>query len=187
MIARKIYSTIIAGLIVFLFHINASAEFFSVSVGIPLVHSTADSSLKTDSVSGAMVHVKFPIMVGVGYESYVTEFEDISSSSMTDLKLTTSMFDIFYLLPIPVVNVTIGLGGGVVSLECTINTEKCDDKWDDGLAGQFYGQLGFSPFPFLDVHLGYHVVRATLKAKEDDYDNVDASGNVVSFGVSFIF
>ena len=52
------------------------AELFSVSAGIPLSHDIKDENLDSDRVSGFFFHVKFPILVGVGLESYETKIKD---------------------------------------------------------------------------------------------------------------
>ncbi len=78
-----------------LFGSPLKAELFSVSAGIPLSHDIKDENLDSDGVSGFFFHVKFPILVGVGLENYETKIKDL------DTKIATTMYDIFYLLPIP--------------------------------------------------------------------------------------
>ena len=90
----------------------AFAELFSVSAGVPFSHSFANTEVESDGVSGFFLAAKLPIMVGVGIESYKTKIKG------TTQKLATSMYDIFYQLPIPIVNLTLGLGMGSTELQC---------------------------------------------------------------------
>ena len=77
------------------------AELFSVSAGIPFSHSFADTKVaESDGVSGFFLAAKLPIMVGVGIESYKTKLKNSTTT------LATSMYDIFYQLPIPTVSYT---------------------------------------------------------------------------------
>ena len=97
-----------------LFGSPLKAELFSVSAGIPLSHDIKDEKLDSDGVSGFFFHVKFPILVGVGLENYETKIKDL------DTKIATTMYDIFYLLPIPVINLTVGLGAGQSELKLSL-------------------------------------------------------------------
>lgn len=184
----------VAGLIACTFSTNAFAELFSVSAGIPVSHSITskwsdDSEIETDGVSGVMLHVKFPIMIGVGYESYATKIKSPSSSSFDDIELSTTMYDVFYLTPVPIVNFTIGVGIGSSTLECEDSSgAKCSDNYEAGSIGsstQFWGQLGFPVFPMLDIHLSYHSVSAKVKGKE--VDDLTFNGNMIGLGAAFIF
>ncbi len=204
MSAKKLLSTLFAGLLFCSFSTSAFAELFSVSAGIPVMHSFskkwstfADTpsapSIEADGMpSGALAHVKFPIMVGLGAEMYETKLKS-PISSLTDAKLSSTMFDVFYLLPIPIVNITIGLGAGTVALECTVtgnnDGDKCSDFWDGGMATQVWGQFGFPIFPFIDLHLSVHQVNAKIKKKEGttNINDENFGGNMVAFGASIIF
>ncbi len=188
MSVNKFFSIGIAVFMIFAFNTNAFAEFFSVSAGIPLIHNlnANDLDLEAESVSGAFVHVKFPIMVGVGLETYVTTLKEMDGYENQILK--TTLFDIFYLAPVPTINFTIGLGGGTFIYECDLdNGDKCSDYFDTALGYQWWAQLGFPFFPFLDIHVSYHNVAAIAEAKESGVDNVDLGGSVLALGASFIF
>ena len=90
----------------------AFAELLSVSSGVPFSHSVADTKVaESDGVSGFFLAAKLPIMVGVGIESYKTKLKNSTTI------LATSMYDIFYQLPIPIVNMTLGLGMGSTELQ----------------------------------------------------------------------
>ena len=189
---KKLLSLAVAAFMILAFSTSAFAEFFSVSAGIPIQHtftgkwSGSDETVEADSVSGYMLHVKFPIMIGVGLESYETSLKAPSSSFPDDMKLTTTLYDLFYLLPIPVVNITVGIGVGNMTLDCTLTGGTCDDVYEAGAATQIWGQFGFPIFPFLDLHASYHNVSAKVKGK-DNNDDLTFNGYVIALGAAFIF
>lgn len=200
MSSKKLITIIAAGLLLFGFSANAYAELFSVSAGLPVMQSFSSEwevgsekeSVESDGITGAMVHVKFPIMIGLGYETYVSNLKsfDSGANKVEDITLTTQMVDVFWLTPIPIVNFTVGAGAGTTTLDCDIsNGTSCSDFWETGGAGstyQWYAQLGFPFFPFLDAHVSYHNVSATVSGK-DDTDDATFKSNVYAIGIAFIF
>ncbi len=192
MFSKKLFPIIAAALLLFGLSSNAYAEFFSVSIGLPVAQSfstewESGDIVESAGISGAMVHVKFPIMIGLGYESYVSSIKSPDKDILDDITLTTSMLDFFWLTPIPVVNFTIGAGVGSVTYDCEFESgSSCSDYYDPGLTWQWYAQLGFTFFPFLDAHLSYQNVSATVIGK-DDYDNETFKSSVYAVGVAFIF
>ncbi len=181
MITRKIFPFIASAFMVLSFSSSAQAEFFSISAGMPVSHSFSNSELETDSVSGYLVHFKLPIMIGLGMEAYETkiDFSD-TNAVVTDMKLSTTMYDIFWLTPIPIINFTIGAGAGTAELSCKTGTSgSCSDSYDKGTVTQLWGQLGFSPISFIDLHVSYHSISGDLKGK-----GIDSNGNpIADYGV----
>ena len=165
----------------FLCSTSALAELFSVSAGVPFSHSFANTKVESDGVSGFFLAAKLPIMVGVGIESYKTKIKG------TTQKLATSMYDIFYQLPIPIVNLTLGLGMGSTELQCG----SCS-IYDKGGATQWYTSVGIPIFPFFDVHLSLRRVSSKIKTnaasggtpKGTEYD---VGGSVAGIGIAFGF
>ena len=159
----------------------AFAELFSVSVGVPFSHSFANTKVESDGVSGFFLAAKLPIMVGVGIESYQTKIKG------TTQKLATSMYDIFYQLPIPIVNLTLGLGMGSTELQCG----SCS-TYDNGGATQWYTSVGIPIFPLFDAHLSLRRVSSKIKTnvasggtpKGTEYD---VGGSVSGIGIAFGF
>ena len=161
---------------IMLFGNTLRAEFFSISAGVPLSHDIADENISSDGVSGYFFHVKFPILVGVGLESYETKIKDSTTI------IGTTMYDIFYLLPIPIINLTVGLGAGETELLCTT----CSSNYDKGTATQFYTSLGIPFLGIMDAHLSYRSVNSTIKAKSGS-DEYKTGGNVIGAGISIGF
>ena len=178
MIKMKYFQTCLPFLVasIMLFGNTLRAEFFSISAGVPLSHDIADENISSDGVSGYFFHVKFPILVGVGLESYETKIKDSTT------KIGTTMYDIFYLLPIPIINLTVGLGAGETELLCTT----CSSKYDKGTATQFYTSLGIPFLGIMDAHLSYRSVNSTIKAKTES-DEYKTGGNVIGAGISIGF
>ena len=158
------------------------AELFSVSAGVPFSHSFANTEVESDGVSGFFLAAKLPIMVGVGIESYKTKIKG------TTQKLATSMYDIFYQLPIPIVNLTLGLGMGSTELQCV----GCSTTFDKGTATQWYTSVGIPFLPFFDVHLSLRRVSSKIKTnaasggtpKGTEYN---LGGTVAGIGIAFGF
>ena len=165
----------------FLCSTSAFAELFSVSAGVPFSHSFADTKTKSDGTRGVFLAAKLPIMVGVGLDMYDTKLKDSTK------KLRTAMYDIFYQLPIPIVNLTLGLGLGSTELKC----ESCS-IYDKGTATQWYTSVGIPFLPFFDVHLSLRRVSSKIKTnaasvgtpKGTEYD---VGGTVAGIGIAFGF
>ena len=168
----------------FLCSTSAFAELFSVSAGVPFSHSFADTKVaESDGVSGFFLAAKLPIMVGVGIESYKTKIKGNDKTK----KLATSMYDIFYQLPIPIVNLTLGLGMGSTELQCG----SCS-TYDKGGATQWYTSVGIPIFPFFDVHLSLRRVSSKIKTNAASEDTpkgteYDVGGTVAGIGIAFGF
>ena len=155
----------------------AFAELFSVSAGVPFSHSFADTKVESDGVSGFFLAAKLPIMVGVGIESYKTKLKN------STIILATSMYDIFYQLPIPIVNLTLGLGMGSTELQCG----SCS-KFDKGSATQWCTSVGIPILPFFDAHLSLRRVSSKIKTNADSGDTeYDVGGTVAGIGIAFGF
>ena len=153
---------------------------FSISVGIPMGHTITDDTIHTpgyDTPSGYFLGVQLPFAVGLGMDSYKTKLKE------TEIKLGTDMYNIFYQLPIPVINLIIGLGTGNQALECTT----CADTYDKGSATQLYTSIGFPIMPLFDIHLSYRSITSkNVTRKSNDY-KFDFSGSVTGVGIAFNF
>ena len=153
------------------------AALFSVSAGVPFSHSFADTKVESDGVSGLFLAAKLPIMVGVGIDMYDTKLKDSTK------KLRTAMYDIFYQLPIPIVNLTIGLGMGSTELQCV----GCK-IYDKGSAAQWYTSVGIPFLPFFDAHLSLRRVSSKIKTNAaSGGTEYDLGGTVAGIGIAFGF
>ena len=164
---KKLSTLLAVAMMAFTFSFSAQAETLTFSAGIPSSYS--GSNVSGASVSGTLVHVKLPSFIGFGMESY-----EITSGGSG---VKTTMFDIFYLLPIPLINVTLGLGAGTNE-----PTGDLSGTYTAGSAAQGYLQLGYSFGP-VDVHLSQHIVTSDLKGST----NLDTSGTMTAVGVQIGF
>ena len=174
----KLFSSLLPLILGFMLFFGSplKAELFSVSAGIPLSHNINDENLESDGMTGFFFHVKFPILIGVGLENYVTKIKD------WDTKIGTTMYDIFYLLPIPMINLTVGLGAGQSELKCST----CSSFYEVGTATQIYSSLGIPILGILDAHLSYRNVNSSVKAKSGSKE-FKTGGNVLGAGISIGF
>ena len=173
---KKIVLTAIALISLLIYSTTISAEIISVSVGIPISHTISDDTFaESNGVSGSFMHAKLPLIpVGLGVESYKTNVKDNAP-----LKIATTMFDIFYLLPIPIINLTIGAGAGSVNIEGGSGFEKGD-------ATQLYTSVGMPILLLFDIHLSYRSVTAK-NTKDGNGNKMDLSGNIAGIGLAFTF
>ena len=180
MIRKTILSCIAATSLIF-FSTQAFA-LVNFSVGVPLSHTFTgkyadDSEVESDGVSGTFVQIGVPILPGIGIDSYKTKLKD-----QGDIDLETSIYNLYYLLPIPIINLTIGAGVGSTKLSC----DGCDSAFDKGSATQVYASLGFPIIPLFDLHLSYRSVSSKLKNKSGSAEH-DFGGNVMGLGIGFNF
>jgi len=99
----------------------------------------------------------------------------------TDYKVATTIYNLYYLLPIPVINLTLGAGVGSTEMKCST----CAETFDKGSATQMYASLGFPIIPLFDLHLSYRSVSSKVKIKSGGEH--DFGGNVMGLGIGFNF
>ena len=178
---KKIILTAFTAASLLLFSSPAYA-LFTLSAGVPFSHSFNDTNVaESDGTSGVFLAAKLPIMVGVGLDMYDTKLKDSTK------KLRTAMYDIFYQLPIPIVNLTLGLGLGSTQLEC----ESCS-IYDKGTAAQWYSSLGIPILPLFDAHISLRSVSAKIKTNTVSGDvpkgtEYNFGGTVAGIGIAFGF
>ena len=193
---KKIILTVFAASSLLLYS-TPSFALVSVSVGIPMSQAItgtvggAASYDRTygnapDKTSGYFLGVGF-LSFGLGIDSYTTKFKTGNCtgcwSAGADAGLKTSMTNLFYLLPVPVVNLIIGLGTGTHEYDCTV----CSQFYDKGSASQWYTSIGMPIIPFFDIHLSYRSITSkNIKYKSDGVKD-DNSGSVTGIGLAFNF
>ena len=165
----------------------------TISLGIPQEHTFTEKNesgrkIEADGSSGYFLGIKFPIGFGLGIDSYKTKFKGETS------KIVTIMYNIFYQFPIPVINLTIGLGSGKTKLDCSACAEDYTDPesgdktgYKAGAASQWYTSFGIQLTQLIDIHISYRSV--TSKKIEQVYSEakVNYSGNVTGVGLAFKF
>ena len=89
------------------------------------------------------------------------------------------MFDIFYLLPVTIINLTLGIGAG------NVNIVGGGSNYEKGSATQWYTSIGIPILPLFDIHISYR----SITAKNTKYSGtkLDLSGNVTGLGLTFVF
>ena len=146
------------------------------------------NKIEPDGSSGYFLGIKFPVGFGLGIDSYKTKFKGDTS------KIVTFMYNVFYQFPIPVINITIGLGSGKTTLDCSACAEdymdpESGDKtgYKAGEASQWYTSFGIQLTQLIDIHISYRSV--TSKKIEQVYSGtkVNYSGNITGVGLTFIF
>ena len=153
------------------------------SAGIPFSHSFSGnwydgSAVESDGVSGMFIQVGVPIFPGVGMDSDKTKLKASTA------ELATTIYNLYYLLPIPVINLPLGVGAGSTELQCAA----CSSAFEKGSATQWYASFGMPIIPLFDLHLSYRSVSSKMKliaiygGTESDF-----GGNVMGLGIGFNF
>ena len=98
------------------------------------------------------------------------------------------MTNIFYQLPVPVVNLIIGLGMGTTEYDCTYSDTTCSAAYDKGSATQWYTSIGIPLIPLFDIHLSYRSITAkNIESKYEEGKKDDNSGSVTGVGIALNF
>ena len=179
-----------------LLYSTPSFALFSVSVGIPMSQTiTGKESGKSygnapDKTSGYFLGVSF-LSFGLGIDSYTTKFKTGDCKGCweaeVDAGLKTNMTNIFYQLPVPVVNLIIGLGTGTTEFVGTSGGKDFSAYFDKGSATQWYTSIGMPLIPLFDIHLSYRSITAKNIKDKGDGTKDDNSGSVTGIGLAFNF
>ena len=164
-----------------------------ISLGIPQEHTFTEKNesgrkIEADGSSGYFLGIKFPIGFGLGIDSYKTKFKGETS------KIVTIMYNIFYQFPIPVINLTIGLGSGKMKLDCSAceedytNPESGDKTgYKVGEASRWYTSFGIQLTQLIDLHISYRSIISKKIEQVYSRDKVNYSANVTGVGIAFMF
>ena len=161
---------------------------FSVSVGMPMSGTFSEGGEVT-SIGGYFLGVQLPFAVGLGIDSYNTKVKD------STFELDTNIYNLFYQLPIPVINLILGIGTGSHQYKCADASEgtsdtvvTCESFYDKGSVTQWYTSIGMPIIPFFDIHLSYRSITSkNVKCKFSGCTKVDNSGSVTGIGIAFNF
>ena len=97
------------------------------------------------------------------------------------------MTNIFYQLPVPVVNLIIGLGTGTTEYVGTNDDGDFSVFFDKGSATQWYTSIGIPLIPLFDIHLSYRSITAKNIYDKGEGTKDDNSGSVTGIGLAFNF
>ena len=182
---KKIILTVFAATSLLLYSTPSFA--ISLSVGVPIGASIKgdDGSEVADGASGYFLGVQLPFGLGLGMDSHKTKFKD------STVKVATSMYNLYYQLPVPVVSLILGLGTGNSNYDCPDagNGKSCADAWDPGSATQWYTSIGFPLIPLFDIHLSYRSITSKnvyLKGGGTSTQQ-DLGGTITGVGIAFNF
>ena len=194
---KKIILTVFAATSLLLYS-TPSFAIVSVSVGMPMSQAiTGKLAGKSygnapDKTSGYFLGVSF-LSIGLGMDSYTTKFKTGPGNCNGcwgvggDAGLKTNMTNIFLQLPVPVVNLIIGLGKGTTEYDCKYSFGDCSAFYDKGSATQWYTSIGMPIIPFFDIHLSYRSITAKNIKNKDDGRKHDNSGSVTGIGLALNF
>ena len=180
---KKIILTVFAASSLLLYSTPSFA--ISLSVGVPVDASIKgdDGTAEADGASGYFLGVQLPFGLGLGMDSHKTKFKD------STVKVATSMYNLYYQLPVPVVSLILGLGTGNSNYDCPDSGEgygTCAEQYDKGAATQWYTSIGFPIIPFFDIHLSYRSI-TSKNIKDPDGTKYDVSGTITGIGLAFNF
>jgi len=178
---KKIILTVFAATSLLLYSTPSFA--ISLSVGVPVAASIKgdDGTAEADGASGYFLGVQLPFGLGLGMDSHKTKFKD------STVKVATSMYNLYYQLPVPVVSLILGLGTGNSNYDCPDSGGgTCAEIFDKGAATQWYTSIGFPIIPFFDIHLSYRSI-TSKNIKDPDGTKYDVSGTITGIGLAFNF
>ena len=190
---KKIILTVFAATSLLLYS-TPSFAIVSVSVGMPMGQTITGKKAgesygnAPDKTGGYFLGVSF-LSIGLGIDSYTTKFKTGDCNGCWPASwavgLKTNMTNIFYQLPVPIVNLIIGLGTGTTEYDCSIPC--CSKKYDKGSATQWYTSIGIPLIPLFDIHLSYRSI-TSKNIKDKSYGTKDDnSGSVTGLGIAFNF
>ena len=178
---KKIILTVFAASSLLLYSTQAFA-LLSVSVGSPLGYNFTEGGSNSNT-EGYFLGVQLPFALGLGMDSHKSKGDDGGAV------LDTNMYNLFYQLPIPVINLILGVGTGSQELICDDvgNGTSCSDSFDKGSATQFYTSLGFPIMPLFDLHISYRMITSKNMKNKASEEKIDYSGSVTGIGIAFNF
>ena len=169
---KKIILTVFAASSLLLYS-TPSFALLSVSVGMP-VSLECEETCETDSLSGYFLGVQLPFALGLGIDNIKHKSKGDTLAGVIDI------YNIFYQLPIPVINLIFGLGVGSISVE-----GDGSEDWGKGSASQWYTSIGLPILPLFDFHISYRSI-TTKDLELPDGRKTDSSKSTV-MGAGFAF
>ena len=183
---KKIILTVFAASSLLLYSTQAFA-LVNFSVGVPLSHTFTGKGVSGDDIesdgspSGYFIQIGVPMLPGIGMDSYKTKVKCADCDQ--EFHVATTIYNLYYLLPIPIINLTLGAGIGTTEYQCAV----CGETFDKGSASQWYASIGMPIIPLFDLHLSYRSVSAKNIKWKDGRGKEDNSGSVMGLGIGFNF
>ena len=185
---KKIILTVFAATSLLLYSTQSFA--ISLSVGVPIgatftgpADADGDKN-ETDGISGYFLGVQLPFGLGLGMDSHKTTIKGFDTTT----KVATSMYNLYYQLPVPVVSLILGLGVGSSNFDCPDQGGgTCAEQHDKGAATQWYTSVGFPIIPFFDIHLSYRSITSKNVKEKGGTDGPDLSSTITGIGLAFNF
>ena len=180
---KKIILTMFAASSLLLYS-TPSFAVLNFSVGVPLSHTftgkwSGGTAIESDGVSGYFVQIGVPMLPGLGMDSHKAQ---IKCPTCDDpVYISTTMYNLYYLLPIPIINLTLGLGTGKTEYSYG------DVAIDDGAATQWYTSIGVPIMPLFDLHLSYRSISSKIEWTTGNDPTSDFGGSVMGLGIGFNF
>ena len=182
---KKIILTVFAATSLLLYS-TPSFAVLNFSVGVPLSHTftgkwSGGTAIESDGVSGYFIQIGVPMLPGIGMDSYKAQVKCPKCDN--PYYVSTTMYNLYYLLPIPIINLTLGIGTGKSQFESGGATG------DDGTATQFYTSIGVPIMPLFDLHLSYRSISSKIESTSgsDKGKKDDVGGNIMGLGIGFNF
>jgi hypothetical protein len=182
---KKIILTVFAASSLLLYNTQAFA-LLNFSVGVPLSHTftgkfSGGTEIESDGVSGYFIQIGVPMLPGIGMDSYKAQVKCPTCDN--PFYVSTTMYNLYYLLPIPIINLTLGIGTGKSQWESE------GQVGDDGTATQFYTSIGVPIIPLFDIHLSYRSISSKIESTsgDDKGKKDDVGGSVMGLGIGFNF
>ena len=178
---KKIILTVFAATSLLLYSTQAFA-LLSVSVGMPLGYNFTEGGSNSNT-EGYFLGVQLPFALGLGMDSHKSKGDDGGAV------LDTNMYNLFYQLPIPVINLILGVGTGSQEYICDDagRNLSCSEALDKGSATQFYTSLGIPIIPLFDFHISYRMITSKNIKWKGSEEKLDNSGSLIGAGVAFNF
>ena len=170
---KKIILTAFAATSLLLYS-TPSFALLSVSVGVPVSYQ-CETKCELDSLSGYFLGVQLPFALGLGMDSIKVKGK---GATLTDV---SNIYNIFYQLPIPVINLIFGLGVGSGGAE-----GDGSEDYEDSTINQWYTSIGIPLIPLFDFHVSYRSITSKdgkYKGKKMDSD----TSTVMGAGIAFNF
>ena len=182
---KKIIIAVFAATSLLLYSTQAFA-LLNFSVGVPLSHTftgkfSDGTAIESDGVSGYFIQIGVPMFPGLGMDSHKAQIKCPLCDDR--IYVSTTMYNLYYLLPIPIINLTLGVGTGKSKFESG------GGVGDDGTATQFYTSIGMPIIPLFDLHLSYRLISSKIESTSgsDKGEKSDVGGNIMGLGIGFNF